>query len=277
MIDEPSSQPDSPRSPTKPGATTTTHGSKSSLAILTLAGIVTVYAHSGSISVVALGLSNAILQVLAFHLVERARGAAHHLQNGDSVIYSANGLLTQPVKPQGSSTAQWMSLLRDVSAAAALTTGLAAASLESRRFGGLGYYGILGQIMGQHWVFGQGALSVLFGIVTLLVHIVLFGALVLMVSLCSGRDRHLPNSHTGTKRAFSRSLPSLLLLASTSLTQRAARKQVTDLLADSSPGRFRHQLRAPRRSGLLAITRRLLTLSLLVRCSLCCCNNSLLR
>lgn len=186
VIDEVATQPDSPRSSTKPGAGAMPT-SRSSLTILTLAGLATVYAHSGSISVIALGLSHAILQVLALHLIERARGAAHHLQNGDSVIYSANGLLAQPVKPIGSSENQWMSILRDVSAASALTASVAAVSLESLRFGGLGYYGLLGQVMGQHWVFGQGILSVIFAFGTVLVHVILFGALLLMVRsfLCS--------------------------------------------------------------------------------------------
>lgn len=183
IFEETSPQDEAPASPVKDRHTSSTSGSKSTLLLLTVSGVVAVYAHLGSISAVALGLSYAVLQVLAFHLVERARAAAqHHVPNGGSVIYSASGLLTQPTKPPVSSEEQWLSLIRDVSTGGALTTGVAALTLESLRFGGLAYYGLLGQAMGDHWVFGQGVLSLVYALGTIIVHMAMYGALLLTVS-----------------------------------------------------------------------------------------------
>lgn len=176
-----------PSSPTKPGSTRSSyeHGSKTTLAIITASGLVAVYAHSGSISVIALGLSYAALEALALNLVERARDQPRDV---GGVIYSANGFLTQPVKPMASGTDQWTALSRDVSAAAGVSLGLAALSLESLRFGGLAYYGLLGQAMGDHWVFGQSILSVVYALGTVVVHVVMSGTMLLMVSVpCSCR------------------------------------------------------------------------------------------
>lgn len=183
ILEETNTQDEAPSSPVKDRHTPSTSGSKPTLLLLTVSGVVAVYAHLGSISAVALGLSYAVLQVLAFHLVERARAAAqHHVPNGGSVIYSASGLLTQPTKPPISSEEQWLSLIRDVSTAGALATGVAALTLESLRFGGLAYYGLLGQAMGDHWVFGQGVLSLVYALGTIIVHMAMYGALLLTVS-----------------------------------------------------------------------------------------------
>lgn len=177
---------ESPASPPKPKVVTAAHASRTTIAILTISGLVAVYAHAGSITVIALGLSDAVLEVLAYRLVERAQEAARqHLPNGGSVIYSANGLLTQPTKPTFSGEEQGVSILRDVAAAGAMTTGVAALSLEGLRFGGLANYGMIGQAVGTHWVVGQGILSISYALSTVLVHMLMFAALILMVSALS--------------------------------------------------------------------------------------------
>lgn len=130
------------------------------------------YVSTGSISVSALGLSHAVLQVLAYQLIERAGGAG---EQGDDI----DGLLTQTT---ASASAQWLPVLRDVATAATAMTIIAAIFLESSHFGGLQYYGLLGQAMGDHWIFGQAILTVFYALGTVLVHMALFGALVLMVS-----------------------------------------------------------------------------------------------
>ncbi|CAK4032336.1 glycosyltransferase family 90 [Lecanosticta acicola] len=180
---EPSdTQLETPASPVKDRHASSTYGSKSTLALLTVSGLVAVYAHLGSISAVALGLSHAVLQVLALDLVERAKGAAkHHTSNGGSVIYSASGLLTQSTKAPASNQEQWLALVRDVSTAGGLAAAVAALTLESFRFGGLAYYGLLGQAMGNHWVFGQGVLSLVYAVGTIAVHMAMYGALLLAV------------------------------------------------------------------------------------------------
>ncbi|KXT11496.1 hypothetical protein AC579_2418 [Pseudocercospora musae] len=178
---EPSSP--TPASPTKPSAVTVPYASRLTLFVFTTSALVAVYSHAGSVTAIALGLSYAVLEVLAYHLIARAHGASPPPgQRGGSVIYSANGLLAQPSGPSLSDEERCMSTLRHVSAAGALTTGLAALTLESVKFGGLAYYGLLGQAMGSHWVFGQSIVSVLYAIATVLMHIVMYGALILMVS-----------------------------------------------------------------------------------------------
>lgn len=184
IFDESDTRPDSPgASPTKPTHTSSSYGSRTDLIIATLCGLVAAYSHSGSISVVALGLSHAILEVFAFNLIERANGASQHqLQNGGSVIYSASGLLTQPAKPTESSKEPRVSMIRDVSAAGTLATATATMVLESRRFGGLAYNSFVGHAVGGEWMYGQGILSVVYGVGIVIVHMVMFGALLMMVS-----------------------------------------------------------------------------------------------
>lgn len=195
IFTEPDRQPGSPiASPTKSTYASPAYGSRTDLAVTTLAGLIAAYSHSGSISVVALGLSHAVLEVFAFNLIERANGAAQHqLHNGRSVIYSASGMLTQPVMPVDSSEEPWVAMIRDVSVAGAVSSAAATLVLESRRFGGLAYYGIVGQAMGAQWEVGQGILSVVYGVGIVFVHAVMFGALLLMVS----QARHSPPSSSG--------------------------------------------------------------------------------
>lgn len=158
-------------------------GSKTNLLVLTLSGLVSVYAHAGSITVVALGLSYAVLEVLAFHLIERAQDISrHHNQNGGSVIYSASGMLTQSSAPSVPTEERWLSVLRDVSMAGAFTTTVAGITLEGLHFGGLINYGLIGHLLGDHWQSGQGVVAVVYALSTVLIHIVVFAATVFMVS-----------------------------------------------------------------------------------------------
>lgn len=167
-----------PGTPTKSRPTTaqSSHAPGSSIAVLTICGVAALHASTGSISVTALGLSHAVLQVVSFQLIERAGGAGQH---GDDV----DGLLSQIAT--SSDGDKWISVLRDVATAATATTVVAAIFLESSHFGGLQYYGLLGQAMGDHWIFGQAVLTVFYALGTVLVHMALFGALVFMVSRAS--------------------------------------------------------------------------------------------
>ncbi|KAF2159278.1 glycosyltransferase family 90 protein [Zasmidium cellare ATCC 36951] len=72
-------------------------------------------------------------------------------------------------------------MVRDVSVAGGIATSAAALVLESRRFGGLAYYGLVDQAMGAGWEFGQGILSIVYGGGIVIVHMVLFGALLMMI------------------------------------------------------------------------------------------------
>jgi len=180
---------DSPTGSDKPSATPTTYAlrSKTPLVILTASAVVAVYTSSGSNTVLALGLSYATLFAVALLLVERASSAA--TQNGGvggggggSVVYSANGFLVQPDKPSLSARDTTISVIRDVSAAAAVGTGVAALIMENFSFGGLAYWGLLGQAMGDHWVFRQAILSVAYGVGMVAVHMVAVGAMLVMVS-----------------------------------------------------------------------------------------------
>lgn len=162
-----------PASPTKARTSVIwSHGVGISLAVGTACAVAALYQSTRSIAVDALGLSHAVLQVLSFQLVERASRSGQHGDDSD-------GLLSQSTASDGE---HWLPVLRDVATAATATTAIAALSLESSHFGGLQYYGLLGQAMGDHWIFGQAILTVLYALGTVLTHMVMFGALTLTVS-----------------------------------------------------------------------------------------------
>lgn len=148
------------------------HGASTSLAVVTLCAVAAVYTSTVSLSANALGMSHAVLQVLSFQLVERAGRAGQHGDDSD-------GLLSQSAASNGE---HWLLVLRDVATAATATTALGALLFESSHFGGLQYYGLLGQAMGDNWIFGQAILTVFYALGAVLVHVVMFGALLLMVS-----------------------------------------------------------------------------------------------
>ena len=162
-------------------------GSKTALTILTLSALAAIFSSVGSNATIALGLSFAILQSIAFLLVERARIDAQYGRsaNGGTVIYSANGYLSQPSKPASSGADSLWLVIRDVAFAAALCTTIATLTLESLSFGGISHMGVIGTILGQKWLVGQGILSAVFGICMVGVHAVMDGTLLLMVSLKS--------------------------------------------------------------------------------------------
>lgn len=172
---------DSPSSPIKPGAAAI-YGSKTPLLILTAAAVVAVYDSSGTNTVISLGLSYATLFALALLVTERASAEARESHSGGSVIYSANGFLSQPDKPASSPEDASLSVIRDVSAAAALGTLLAALTLESFTFGGVEYYGLIDQAFGSQWVFWQAILSVLYWVFMVGVHMAMYATFLLMVS-----------------------------------------------------------------------------------------------
>ena len=189
-------QPESPASPTKPAPLSTAAGtSKSTLAVLTGSALVAAYMSSGSITGTALGLSYAVLEASAFVVVDRARKLARYdTQSGGGVIYSANGLLAKPAKGSGSDEEQWISLLRDLSVAGTLTTGVAALTLESLSFrmGGLAYYGVHGHGVVNRSIFP----SLVYALGIVLVHAAMYAAFLLVVS-CLLTSIRLPTSLWG--------------------------------------------------------------------------------
>lgn len=149
---------------------------------MTLAGLVAISAHAGSITNIALGLSYAVAEVLAIIQTERAYTAQSNI-NGGSVIYSINGLSTQATHISASLEERQLSIIHDVSFAGAIAIGSAGIGLEGLSFGGLQYYGLIGQMLGENWESGQGILSIFYAVSTVLVQVVAFATLVIMVSV----------------------------------------------------------------------------------------------
>ncbi|KAK0260545.1 hypothetical protein B0A54_17504 [Friedmanniomyces endolithicus] len=74
-----------------------------------------------------------------------------------------------------------MATIRDTSAAAAVGTAMAALVLERLSFGGLAYWGLIGQAMGDRWVLGQAVLGVVYGLSMTAVHIIMLSSLLIMI------------------------------------------------------------------------------------------------
>jgi len=160
------------------------HALSTPLLILTASAIAATYASSGSNAVLSIGLSHAILSAVALRLIQSVRSEGHRpTLNGGSVIHSTNGLLTQLESPDSSKHNLTMATIRDTSAAAAVGTAMAALVLEKLSFGGLAYWGLIGQAMGDRWVLGQAILSVVYGLSMVTVHIIMLSSLLIMVSL----------------------------------------------------------------------------------------------
>ena len=153
-----------------------TYGSSTPLLILTASAVAAVHTSSGSNAVLSIGLSYAVLVAIALRLLESAHHVAENPAPNGSVIYSANGFLAQPNTPAG--TASDTTTIRDVSIAAALGTSLAALTLETFGFGGLTY-----EYVGYQGTFGQAVWDAVYGLGTVVVHIVMLGPLLVMVSL----------------------------------------------------------------------------------------------
>ena len=150
---------------------------------MTCSAVVAIFVAAGSNATIALGLSYAIVTALAFLLANKANTEARHArQNGGStVIYSAHGLLTQPdgARSTGTSgTDTKAAVIRDVAAASALATGIAALSFEDFTFGGVGYRGVPGH---QQWVFWNGVRGIAYAVGMVVVHVVVDGMLLVTV------------------------------------------------------------------------------------------------
>ena len=142
------------------------------------------FAALGSNATIALGLSFAIAEALAFLIVEKARAeAVSGRASGGSIIYSANGLLSHSSQQSHSATGDSrIAVIRDVAGASALCTGIAALTLESFTFGGLGYWGIFGQVLGDQWIFWDSILGVVYALVSVCVHALNYATILLLVS-----------------------------------------------------------------------------------------------
>jgi len=151
---------------------------------MTASAIAATYVSSGSNAVLSIGLSHALLGAVALRLVQSARSEVYYpTLKGGSVIHSTNGLLTQPESLDSSKHNLTMATIRDTSAAAAVGTAMAALVLERLSFGGLAYWGLIGQAMGDRWVLGQAVLGVVYGLSMTAVHIIMLSSLLIMVSL----------------------------------------------------------------------------------------------
>jgi hypothetical protein len=139
------------------------------------------FASAGSNATIALGLSYTIIIALAFLLIESARAEARHNSAGN-VIYSANGLLTQPKHPSDGGANVLLAVVRDVAVAAALCTAFASVTLESFSFGGLAYRGSFGQVMGEEWKAWDETLELVYAVGVLLVQLITDGLLLYKVS-----------------------------------------------------------------------------------------------
>jgi hypothetical protein len=148
-----------------------------------LAGLTASFAAAGSNATVALGLSYAIVTTLAFLLVETAHAEAKSgRQPGGSVIYSANGLLSQQHSNAGLGKEATTSVIRDVALAAGVATGFAALTMESFRFGGIEYWPMAAKILGDEWILMNGSWRLIYGACLIPVHAVMEPVLLLMVS-----------------------------------------------------------------------------------------------
>ncbi|RMY69059.1 hypothetical protein D0864_11196 [Hortaea werneckii] len=159
-------------------------GAKTPLVILSASAVAAVYTSSGTNTVLSLGLSYTLLAALALLLVERARvEVSAQRGSNEPIIYSANGFLAQSDegKPSLSSADATMAVIRDVATAAAVCTGIASLMSETWRFGGLAYSGVLGDAMGEQWIWGQAVLRLVIGVGMVGVHAVMYGGLLMML------------------------------------------------------------------------------------------------
>jgi hypothetical protein len=167
-----------------------------SLAIITLAGLIILGSSSTfefSLPNVALGLSYAAVQVLALCLVERARkDTQQKIRSESRRRVSATGLPILSEDSLLSNQDPWQLVLQDVSLAAAAVTLSATVMFESLQFGGLVCFGVIDQIIGEHWMEGQVFVASIIGAIMVLVHCVMNAALVLTVSAISNARNPYP-------------------------------------------------------------------------------------
>lgn len=132
---------------------------------------------------VALGLSYAFASALAFLLIASVKKVAQsQRQSGSSVIYSANGLLSQPGEGPSTTDNDALMVVRDVSFMAALAMGLATVSLEGFNFGGLGYWNARQAMSENEEGYRYVVYSVVYGFAIVIVHMATNSALLVLVS-----------------------------------------------------------------------------------------------
>lgn len=153
------------------------------LIVLTASAVMAIFTPTAYRATLALGLSCAVLRALAILIVGKAAAETQTapLNGGTGVSHTTNGHSSQPLKSIGIGTRPEL-LIRDVSVAAALAMGLATLALENFTFGGLAYWGVVGQIMGDKWVLGQRLVTCMYGIGIVGVHSVMYWAFLTMVS-----------------------------------------------------------------------------------------------
>lgn len=169
-------------------------GSRTALVILSASAVVAVHANTGTNTTFSLGASFALFASLSLLLVERARHETVQ-PSSQPTIYSANGFLAQPETPAPSGKEATMSVIRDVSFAAAIGTAVTPFLLESWRFGGLSYWWKLDDALGEGWVVGQAVLNIVYGLVMVGMNAVVYVATLLLVSwlsfvACCCGERH---------------------------------------------------------------------------------------
>lgn len=157
--------------------------STTALIVLTSSAVMAIFTPTGSQATLALGLSCTVLTAFAMLIIGKGTADPQTalLNGGTSASHPSSGGPSQPLK-HGSFGTRPELLMKDVSLAAAFTTGIATLALENFTFGGLAYWGILGQAMGEKWVIGQSIVGCIYGIGIVGVHSVMYWTLLIMVS-----------------------------------------------------------------------------------------------
>jgi len=230
---------DSPTGSDKP-QTAQTHGSITPLLILTACAPLAIHISSGSTAVLAIGLSYALLTAIALRLLERAKHEAENPTLNGSVIYSANGFLAQPDEPAKSAQHPVLAIVRDVSAAAALSTAIATLNLESFSFGGLTYDSV-----GYHGMFGQALWDAMNGFGMVLLHITMLASLLFMVSSNPGMVV-VDTLHASSVTAIS--VMRLLILSGGCCAMAPHSTRCCRSIADTDRYRHRHRALLPQAS-----------------------------
>ncbi|KAK3674625.1 hypothetical protein LTR78_005347 [Recurvomyces mirabilis] len=150
------------------------------LYVSTACGVAATYVSSGSNTTLSIGLAYATLTALALRLAQSANLGSQNASNGRTV-YSTNGFLAQPEHTWTDTANTTFTMLRDVSAAATMGTGVASLIIEGLSTGGLSYWGVLGSATIGMGVFGQVLLGAVYGAAMVLLHVAMYASLLLLV------------------------------------------------------------------------------------------------
>lgn len=157
------------------------YGSKTLLLVLSASAVSAAYTASGTTATLSLGLSYTAFMAMAFMLVERASQEVRQAsQRNGGATHSANGLLMQSSGlEQGESI---LEVIRDVSAVAALGTGVAACMLERLpfSFGEMASWGIVSH--DDQWMMGKAAQVAFLGLGRVMIQGMVEVGLLIMVS-----------------------------------------------------------------------------------------------